>query len=528
MVTDDAGIWLLDLEVGGRVHRYATEAVDVTTASGSTVRYLEGLSAPGLTFGSVAGVDDASVAVEVLGEVDWAEAVADGHTLDRCPCTLRRWFPGRTLERARIVLRGVSSAPVYGAQGEPLSVSIVRSMRDQTRTIPPSQGVVDDSTWPVTGGGYVSPDRAQGAAYPLVIGAPGGTEDATPIPCVPVPQVEHPATVGDGVLAWVGGHASQVRVRYDGDTPASSTETVTATADLLGRVVQTSPTAGSNFDDQGAYYVGFRDDTTFGGGLLYRGELLRGAGSVIEWVLLEHFDGQVDRARMSAARPFLDAFKVDTYINAPVVAWDWLAREILPYLPVELREGPDGVYPAVLRYDLTVRDAVVHLDATDGTGNVSRSSSVALVGEPVNELTIDYRPGGESGSRWLARRVLTARSGRPSGVDGSPTTDTRVLVHPLCAASQARYGLRPRRLQLSSVWDTTTALQIGRHILDRDALPRRAVQYTGGVWLEEAIEIGQAVTVTDPDLHLTGAVAMVADLTPGSAETVLDLLILTR
>ncbi len=519
---DEQGVYLLDLTVGGHVHRYATETVEVTTASGETLRYLEGLGEPGLTYGSVFGVADASVAVEILGEVDWALLVARGHALDRCPCVLRRWYPGRVLERARVVLRGLSSAPSYGAKGEPLSLSIVRSISAQTRTIPPPQAVVDSSTWPVTASHSI-PDNVDGALYPLVIGAPGGTEDATPVCVVPVPQVEWRSIDVFCKVAWLGGHASQIRRRYDdNDPPTEADEAAATTDDLLGRAVSYALTDEN--DANGKYYVGFRDDATYGGGIVYRGALLRGAGSIIEWVLKEHYAGAVDHARVAAAKSYLDNWKIDTWISSPVNAYDWLAAEVLPLIPVEMREGSSGVYPALLRYDLRATDAVAHLDATDGSGRVSRASAVTLVGDVVNEVTIDYRPSGDSGAKWLARRVLTAQASRLSGDDGTDTDDTRILSHPLARQSQTRYGVRPVRLQLSAVWDTTTALLVGQHLLARQALPRLAVQYSGGAWLEE-IEIGQAVTLTDPELHLTDAVALVVDVTPGP-ESVVDLLIL--
>jgi hypothetical protein len=523
---DSPGIYLLDLVVGGHVYRYATESVEVTDAAGRTFAYAEGLGEPGLTYGSLFGVSDASVSVEVQAEdVDWALIVQRGHALDRAPAVLRRWYAGRTLDRARVVLRGLVTSPSYGAKGEPLALTITRSMRAQSRTIPPAQAVVDTSTWPVTGGGYVSPDSIQGAAVPLVIGCPGGTEDATPIPVVPVPQAEHPAAFGDGRLVWIGGHAGQVRVQHQNADPAvESDETVATIDDVLGRLVQYAPTNGASFDDEGAYFLGFRDDATYGGGVLHRGELLRGAGSVIEWALTEHYDGPVDHARVRAVRAYLDQWKIDTYLNSPVSAWDWLAKEILPLLPVEMREGPDGVYPALIRYDLSKRDAVAHLDATAGSGRVTRASPVTLTGDIANEVTIEYRPSAETGSKWLARRIITAQAGAVSGDDASDVDDERVIGSYLCAESQRRYGVIPVRIQATAVWDTSTAVLVARHVVARRAWPRRAVRYTGGPWLED-IEIGSAVLLTDPDLHLAEELAVVVDVQPGP-ESAVDLVVL--
>jgi len=518
------GLWLLDLEIGGHVYRYATEAVDVEDAAGRSFRYLEGLSEPGASYGALSGVGDASVAVELVADVDWALLVQRGHALDRRPAVLRRWHEGQALERARVAVRGLTSEPSYGSEGEPLTLTIVRSMRAQTRIIPPPQAVIDTTTFPVSGGTYTSPERIQGALVPMVIGAPGGTESATPTPCVPVPQAEIPAGPAEGRLVWIGGHAAQVRVQIaSDDPPTQSTETASTVTDLLGRRLSDCPSNENNAE--GEYFIGFRDDASFGGGIEFRGSLLRGAGSIIEWVMTEHYDGVVDIGRLVAVRSYLDSWKIDTYLNAPVNAWDWLVRDVLPLLPVEMREGSNGVYPAVFRFDLTSRDAVAHLDATSGSGRVQRESPVTLVADIANEITVEYRPSGESASKWLARRILTAASGKLSGTDAVTGTDERIVANALAAESQRRYGVLPLRVQAGAVWDTTTAILIAEHLAAKRAWPRRAVRYSGGPWLE-GIEIGQAVLLTDPDLHVDEAIALVTDVLPESGGASVDLMLI--
>ncbi len=535
--TSVEGVYLLDVTIAGRVYRYATEGCEVVTADGETLVYAEGLSEPSLSYGSVIGVGDAAVGVEIQAEdVDFGLLVARGHALDRAPAVLRRWYPGRVLERARVVLRGLTSDPSYGALGEPLSLSVVRSMRSQTRTIPPPQAVIDETTWPVNPVGYGTheiPEKALGSTYPMVIGAPGDVgADVIPVPCVPVAYGEYrAASLGSSKVIWLGGDATKVRLRLAGQDPPQDLDAdVSSTADLLGRTVQYVLPRDS--DIEGEYLVGFRSDSTYGGGLLWRGELLRGAGDILEWVLTTYYSGMVDLGRLRVVRERLNAYLVDTYINAPVNAYEWLLREVLPLLPVEMREGAQGVYPAVLRYDLTERDAVAHLDATAGSGRVTRVGPVVVLSDPANEITVEYRPVKESGSSWLGRVVLTGTAG-VTAVDGTSTSDTRVIRDPLCTASQARYadsergvsGVYPVRVQAGAVWDTSTAIAIARDIAARRAWPRRALQVVAGPWADD-LEVGACVTFTDPDIHVEDAVCLVGDVTPGPGETMLDLLIL--
>jgi hypothetical protein len=177
----------------------------------------------------------------------------------------------------------------------------------------------------------------------------------------------------------------------------------------------------------------------------------------------------------------------------------------------------------VWRWEATRRDAVVHLDATAGTGRVARTGRVEGWGDIYNEITISYRPEADGDSRWGARRMATAAALRLTRGRAS-TDDGRVLGYGLLVDSQATFGVRPLSLEVAWVWDDTTAELLLRDRVLAHAWPRRRVEYQGGPWLE-TLRVGDAVTVTDPELHLTDALALVYDLTPGEVVTV-ELLLL--
>lgn len=523
-------VWLLDLEVGGHVHRYSTRRVVVETVDGDELLYEEGLADPAVGWGDVAGTGEASVGVELQTDVDWSLSVAHGHALDQCPASLWRWRPGEVRERARLVLRGLTSAPVYGAQHEPMAVSIRRAPREQSSTLPPVQAVVDLTTWPTVGvPAYAIPDASLGAAYPLVIGCPGDDDGAIRA-VVPVPLAGFRADPLVSRVVWLGGDAASVSVQVvQGDVETTATETVVPTSDLLGRRIEVAPVVVA--DSGGQFRIGFGAAT--GGGIRWRGELLRGAGDVIAWALTEHYSGRVDLGRLAAARSALNLYKIDTWINAPTVVWDWLQAEVLSLLPVELRESAEGIYPALLRWDLTERDAVAHLEAP----RVEREGAIGLDAVSIaNEITVEYRPLADSGARWLGRHVLTSTAaiGSASSASGGVrvvrdssllATDVRVQGHPACTKSQRRYGLRPLRIQAEAVWDTATAVRIASDAAARLALPRRTARYVGGHHLE-ALEVGQAVTLTDAELHLDRIVCLVVDVAPVAGGTALDLVLL--
>jgi hypothetical protein len=380
---------------------------------------------------------------------------------------------------------------------------------------------------------------------------------------------------GDNALTrsravWIGGHASGVMLGVlagdsgegAGHMAKAAIPTSTLTDDLgrtVSGVVQTYPlvsphtvpkivtTADYSLDTSvitygygkmdDRYFAGFKDSALFGGGVLtHRGELLRGAGDVVEWVLRNYYLGPVDRARTAAARDQLNAFKVDTWIAEQVNAWEWLQREILPLLPVEMREGNDGIYPAVVRFDLTEADVVMSLREGE---NASRTGAVSFsAGEIANEFTVLYQPIGSGAEEWRSRRVVTGNSKlvptriAPQGLLDAVvpdfltlvSDDPRVTSHPLCIASQARHGVRAKEIKAWAVWDDTTAVRIAQSLADRYAWRRRRVAYD--VEDGERLEIGSAVVVTDPAMGWADVLAVVADLTPGAVMTSVDLLIL--
>lgn len=526
-------VWLLELEVGGAVLRYATERVEVATAAGDVLVFSEGLADPQIGYGAVAGMGEASVGVTVDDDTDWAQLEADGHELSGCAARLYRWRVGDEIERARLVLRGVTNEPAYGAAGEGLDVSVVRSPRTESLYLPPPSAVVDSTTW----GAGTPAESAIGQAYPVVIGCPGWDDVAELVrPVVPVPivEVEVVMSVLVGRVVWIGGDCASATSRlFIGETAVDATGTPAAATDGLGRPVQRLEVEDAGLVDGTAVFVGF--DPSTGGGVESEGTRLRGAGDVLAWALSTLYTGPVDWGRVQAARDFLNLYLLDTWINASILAWDWIEAEVLPLLPVELREGREGVYPAIVRYDLGPTDVVRELVAGR---DVEREGRITRAGDVVNEVTVEYAPVAESAARWLHRRTLTATS-TAGLVDPAPrqirvvrdwswdvlTTDERVLGDGRCTESQRRYGVRPLRLQLGAVWDTSTALRIAADVVARQWERRRSVRYVGGTELEQ-IEVGQAVSITDDEAHLDAVVALVAEVTPIEDGCALDLVLL--
>ena len=524
----DGGVWLLDMVVSGRVYRVASEALTVTDAAGRTYAYSDGLA--DLT---VSQSDDpvSTLAVTLdIGE-DWALLVARGIPLVRCRCIVRRYWYGQTLEAALVVLSGLSESPQYGAQYEPLTLTIKRDPLEQSGHVLDPLALVDAVSWPTghlhAGYGYVP--SAEGQYYPLIIGYPGHIERppyaVAAVPALLVQYVHPPTTLTTFAVADQGIHASTVRF-LNVTMGRGESRDVKLETDGLGRTVSIidlntpSPSSLPGAAETDEFWCGF----TYGQGGIYGPDgvsPLRGAGDVIEYLLRNRSQIAVDYGRLAAVKEALNRYQVDTYIGAQVSAWEWLSSELFPLLPVVVCDGPEGLYLRVVRWDATRADAVRYLSVE--RQDIDRVGAVTTFAEPIrNEIEVEYR-GAQNGATWYARRIVSAEAKIISSV--YETQDDRVRGSYACRLSQAAHGVRPYSVRCSWTWDHDTADQIAEDLAARYATPKRAVQYRGG-WDLEAIEPWDVVAVSDAELHLSDTPAIVQSRTIEPGGIVLSLILL--
>jgi hypothetical protein len=517
-------LWLLEIDLG-HVYRFCTEAVVVEDRRGNELRFEPGLAEVRMSRSEGTASGEVAVGVEINAGVAWAELVARGTPLEGRSAILRRWTVGTILERAEVAIRGRTYAVSMGSAAEPLEVELQRSASEESRTLPHPQAAIDTTTWPITGG-YTTPERSGGVPYPVIIGAPGhslGVPDAS----VPVVYGQTGAAAATSYIVIADGPIDAGTVRLydlDADPPTSADRTVSVVSDLLGRSV--SVVTAAAVSDSAEYYIGLADASGYGLGVKHRGTAIRGAASVLRWALQDYTDLVVDWSRFDAAAPLLDAYKIDTWIIEVVNVWEWASNAVIPLLPIELRESEAGLYPVVWRWDATARDSVWHLDATRGSGRVSRAGRMELVADGIaNEITVLYGPAADGGSRWHYRQVATAR-GRQLATPATttPGDDSRVLGFGTLLDSQRIYGLRSETISAPVVWDHATAGLILRDVVRSRSFARRSVRYEGPPELE-TLRIGDVVTITDPELFLDRAVALVVDVDPGAAVGV-DVLLL--
>lgn len=71
----------------------------------------------------------------------------------------------------------------------------------------------------------------------------------------------------------------------------------------------------------------------------------------------------VDWPRLHAALDRIPVFDVEGYVDERVAVWDFVSRELLPLLPMTLRNGPRGLYALTADMGATVADSIGTLRA---------------------------------------------------------------------------------------------------------------------------------------------------------------------
>ncbi|MEE9471286.1 MAG: hypothetical protein V3W32_06155 [Gemmatimonadota bacterium] len=497
-------LWLLEVEWLGRLYRWASELpgaepLILVDADGSDLEYRGGLD---LNFSDKFALFSESAAPETLsvslyfGDLEDVPArVAEGHDLSTMTARLYRWAPGMSHADRIGVFFGEAREPSYGSRDEPVAVTFESPIyRDGARW--PSGALTADHL-------TIDASRADGSPYPIVFGSPGLDLGAASSEGA---GLEVP-TIVDATGYLMGGVWYGASYSATWDTSAEPPATVAASpsseTDLQGRRY-TRIDVGASFSADASYAIAF-DGPGYGAGdllsLCARQSTLR-----------------VDFARMEATAPALNAYKLAGYLDTSVQPWEWALRNVVPLLPVSAMHTPAGVALRVWDAEATAADALADLSTDNG---LTRIGPVQLEsGDLINEITIRYAPA-LSGD-FQREITLTGRDG--IGATVSPyCVASRSRLAPMDAAGPLQ-GVRATTLETAIVYETATARRIASWMVRARANRRRAISYEAPRLLEW-LEPADHVLLTDPELALSGALAMVRTRRWLGGRFVLDLVL---
>ena len=215
--------------------------------------------------------------------------------------------------------------------------------------------------------------------------------------------------------------------------------------------------------------------------------------------MLERAGATVDDGAFRSAAPALERYKISGYVNDPTTtAWQWLSSQLLPFIPVQLRYGSQGVYPVTLMPTETISQIPqITIDPTLGISQASPVQVVQQISDIENELSIAYKRN-DLQDKLLGLLIETADT----------TIDDRAR---LLEGQRSRelVGRRPgAAVDVTYIDSDSTAEHILRWLIYDKGFMHLAIQIDAAPrygWLM----VGDQISLTSADLSLTGQRATV-------------------
>lgn len=510
-------LFLLDLTWGGVVYRLSTEEIE-ETIDGEERRYHDALGFADswertLDLFAVSPSERAiTVSLDLTEIVDTPARVAEGHPLAAATARLAFWVEGSSISAT--LLDGVVRQAEYGAFDEPVTLTIEERPLIASGLIPDTLQRVQ---WPAEFSNLAP--RVMGQYYPTIIGYPGGAA-GWGSPALLIDPFFGAASFAVAAHECVAGNIDLV----DDATGTSAAIAVQVErdnnqADVLRTAVDAMapPFAGTN---DAAYYIRWTPGQA--GGVPSRkapSVPMRGAGEVLTY-LLERAGVRFDRGRMAALEPLLDGYRLDAAIvpgDERISPIEWLQRHLIPILPLSADSSPAGIFYSLWRWAVTERDVVLTLNADDEqcsrVGAVEYSDRDKLYQEIRLDYAFDYRANSYAKSMTFTGDREFAKTDASIVLD--PFLEYGFNLH----ARSERQRIRPLSLSTSVVMDDATASLVLQYLARRHGLQSRLVRYEADVefsWLEA----GAVIQITDAELSLVNAVAVVESVLLGTNESV--------
>jgi len=218
---------------------------------------------------------------------------------------------------------------------------------------------------------------------------------------------------------------------------------------------------------------------------------LRGAGDVVEY-RLRTGGVDVDSAAWAALREELAPYFIDTYVDEPQDAWEYVSGTLLPMLPLGTIQTPSGLAPVLWRADVTEADAQAHITA--GMLGIERRGQPKVSADWSTEVRVRYSPRTD-GSSYNSEVAIVGQ------------TLVSSTQHPTALAlkSAATRGLRDARLiEALAVSDKRTAEQIATWVSARFSAPAVSVELRDKQSTWASVPLGAVVMYSDAELGWSG------------------------
>ena len=541
-------IWLLELELRGKVYRFSTDVIEVasgdTTHGPSSYHYKAGLEF--LEYEDVVGIMEAdassrevSVSVQFQSgqQEGWTSLTDTGRDVGQARGELSLILDGMNWKQRHVIVQGFLDGMSYGSKNEPVEFTLTQSDHLDPAKFPPTGLIVNHVTFkngvgPVSGHTLAPDDSARNQFYPWCFGSPGkhpprswwgqnaGVFDATPGLLVEI-DITAEVNTHDDALIMVAGHEvfnpttntyPQVTVFSD-DWAQPEVRDVQQGTDSLGNIY--------SYVNMGTAVVGSRRSISVGQEFWIgwheaqglpkadRSGPLQGAGEIIEY-LLEQSGLKVDRLRSRQPLREVNDYALDFWVNEQRSPWEIISEDIMPFLPLSSYVREDGISFVYWNWCATKQDATEQINIQEQFGDRTGPVDVSSVSEVYNTITLEYCMTGPDGN---FRKKLTYTHDNFDNV-------FNVTFNPYSFASFTRFGKREAPpMQAPTVERDDTASAILDWMIRYYGQTRRTVTYRLGQKYQ-SLEPGHVVTLTDADIGFDQVVCLVSGLirAPGLTE----------
>ena len=238
----------------------------------------------------------------------------------------------------------------------------------------------------------------------------------------------------------------------------------------------------------------------------YSDGVLTGGGDVCLWALT--VSGiQVDYDAWYNVRHFLNEYKFAGVItNDTVTGLDFLQTNIIPYLPLEVVQGNNGLSP---RLNLMVEGVTVTPVEHITAGSVFfRTGPVIPLTEPqdiCNSVTVFFCWQGLKQAYFAGVYVGTDQPGELRNLSNDSIQEYSII-------SSSKFGKRHRILELNYVYDYATASRIAQEYIRFNSMPRLGITYNA-IGYYGWLQVGDVIVLTDSDISIDQQKAQIVSKT---------------
>ena len=256
-------------------------------------------------------------------------------------------------------------------------------------------------------------------------------------------------------------------------------------------------------DEDQTFWVSWGE---FGGGLPdpMSGDSLAPATNLILYVL-DIMGLEYSRDTWMGISSLLNRYQFSGYVNDPeVLAWDWLQKNILAYLPIETFNGATGIEPRVNLYFYNEQIHPTHHLVENGLFEIVTGIQPLDV-DVVNKVVLSFAWSGEH------EQYLSTLSIDPT-LEKETAMNTR---DPISDISFQRYGLKEMAVECPFIWDLDTAYRVARDIIKVRGLGVYAIEVQAAPQYGY-LDVGDVISLTTSRLGLTDHKCQIVNKSWGS------------